>query len=127
MECFTYPAFPAISRALNGLVVGQILKRRLAMIWCWDTGFTPMATPAPRAARALDLPCVLGALGSDIHVRSGINAVFTRKTVRNVDALLTGSENMREAAIQEFGASPEKVHPMVNGYNTNQRHTYSGP
>jgi glycosyltransferase involved in cell wall biosynthesis len=122
MECFTYPAFPVISRALNGFVGGQVLKRRLATYepdlvlayWVYPDGYAAL-----RAARTLGIPCVVGALGSDIHVRSGINTTFTGKTVRNVDALLTVSENMREAAIREFGALPEKVHTIVNGFNTN--------
>jgi glycosyltransferase involved in cell wall biosynthesis len=70
------------------------------------------------AARRLGIPCVVGALGSDIHVRDGLNAWFTRRTIAGIDALLTVSEDMRRTAITAFGAKPQKVHTIVNGYNT---------
>jgi len=64
------------------------------------------------------VPSVVGALGSDIHVRDGLNAWFTRRTIHGVDALLTVSEAMRRSAIEEYGAQAERVHTIVNGFNT---------
>jgi glycosyltransferase involved in cell wall biosynthesis len=60
----------------------------------------------------------VGALGSDIHVASGVTDSMTRKTIAGVDALLTVSEAMRLAAISKFGAQPDRVHTVVNGFNT---------
>lgn len=121
VESFSYTAFPVISRALNGVVGGRALLARIPSFlpdvvlgyWVYPDGYAAL-----RAARVLDVPCVVGALGSDIHVRSGLNAFMTRRTIAGVDALLTVSEAMRQAAINEYQAVPEKVHTIINGYNT---------
>ncbi len=121
VETFSYPAIPGLSRVLNGFVASRALTPRLRSFepdlvlayWVYPDG-----AAALRSARALGLPCVVGALGSDIHVRSGFNHVMTRHTIAGVDALVTVSEAMRQTAIAEFGALPDKVHTIINGYNT---------
>lgn len=121
VEAFSYPAVPVLSRALNGLVSSMVLTPRIRQFqpdlvlayWVYPDG-----SAALRTARQLGLPCVVGALGSDIHVRDRLNAFMTRRTVAGVDALLTVSEAMRQTAIHEFGAQPQKVHTIVNGFNT---------
>lgn len=121
VETFTYPVFPVLSRAINGHVASSVLTPRVKQFkpdlvlayWVYPDGYAAL-----RTARDLRVPCVVGALGSDIHVRSGINQFMTRRTVNGVDALLTVSEAMRQSAIREFGASPQKVHTIVNGFNT---------
>ena len=120
VEPFTYPAVPGLSRALNGIVASRVLERRLRRFdpdlvlayWVYPDG-----DAARRAARRLGRPCVIGALGSDIHVRAGLTALMTRHTIRHVDALLTVSRTMRRAAIARFGAEPAKVHTIVNGFD----------
>jgi glycosyltransferase involved in cell wall biosynthesis len=47
---------------------------------------------------------------------------MTRKTIDGVQALLTVSEAMRQTAIKDFGASPQRVHTIVNGFNTSVFH-----
>lgn len=121
VEAFGYPAVPVLSRALNGVVAGRVLSPRVAAFrpdvvlgyWVYPDGYAAL-----RVARRLGVPCVVGALGSDIHVRSGFNAAMTRRTIAGADALLTVSEAMRQTAIDDFGARPERVHTIVNGYNT---------
>ena len=121
VEAFDYPAFPVVSRGLNGFVSAAALKPRIAAFkpdvllsfWVYPDGYAAM-----RVARALGVPSVVGALGSDIHVRDGLNAWFTRRTIHGVDALLTVSEAMRRSAIGEYGARPDRVHTIVNGFNT---------
>ncbi|MCB1578682.1 MAG: glycosyltransferase, partial [Xanthomonadales bacterium] len=49
---------------------------------------------------------------------SGINAFMTRRTIAGADCLLTVSQAMRRAAIERFGAAPERVHAVINGFNT---------
>ncbi len=44
--------------------------------------------------------------------------MLTRHTIVNSDALLTVSEAMRQTAINDFGAKPDRVHTVVNGFNT---------
>ena len=121
VEAFTYPVFPIISRAVNGHVSSMRLAPRVAAFkpdvvlayWVYPDGFAAL-----RAARKLGVPCVVGALGSDIHVRSGVSDRMTRQTIAGVDALLTVSEAMRLTAISKFGARPDRVHTVVNGFNT---------
>lgn len=125
VETFTYPAVTGISRAVNGLVASRALTPRvrhfhphvMLAYWVYPDGFAAM-----RTARSLEIPCVIGALGSDIHVRSGISQWLTRRTIAGADALLTVSEAMRTTAIDEFSASPAKVHTIVNGFNTEVFH-----
>jgi teichuronic acid biosynthesis glycosyltransferase TuaC len=121
VEAFTYPVFPLISRSINGHVSSSRLIPRVAdfqpdvllAYWVYPDGFAAL-----RAARKLGVPCVVGALGSDILVRSGVTEQMTRQTIAGVDALLTVSEAMRQTAISEFGAPANRVHTIVNGFNT---------
>lgn len=125
VETFTYPVFPVVSRAFNGHVSSLLLTPRVRRFqpdlilayWVYPDGYAAL-----RTARHLGVPCVVGALGSDIHVRAGINDTMTRRTIAGVDALLTVSEAMRQTAIREFGAQADRVHTIVNGFNTGVFH-----
>jgi glycosyltransferase involved in cell wall biosynthesis len=125
VETFTYPVFPVISRAINGHVSSALLTPRVKAFkpdivlayWVYPDGYAAL-----RTAQKLKVPCVVGALGSDIHVRSGISDRMTRKTIDGLQALLTVSEAMRRTAIHDFGAEPERVHTIVNGFNTSVFH-----
>ena len=121
LEALTYPALPGLSRISNGWVCGRVLKSRIRRFdadlvlgyWLYPEGAGALA-----AARALGLPCVLGARGSDIHVRSGLNRWLTRRTVQGCDRLLTVSRAMREAAVRDYGADPSRTHAVINGFDT---------
>lgn len=125
VETFTYPVFPVISRAINGHVSSALLTPRVKAFkpdivlayWVYPDGYAAL-----RTAQKLKVPCVVGALGSDIHVRSGISDRMTRKTIDGLQALLTVSEAMRQTAIHDFGAAAERVHTIVNGFNTSVFH-----
>ena len=121
VETSTYPAFPVVSRALNGRVSARSLLPGIRAFapdlvlgyWLYPDGYA-----AARCARALGVPSVIGALGSDIHERPGRAAIAqTRATIAMADALLTVSEAMRGAAIRQFGADPARTHTIVNGFN----------
>lgn len=121
VEAYTYPALPVMTRGLNGHLASWALTPRARQFkpdvmlgyWVYPDGYAAL-----RTARSLNIPCVIGALGSDIHVRSGINDRMTRLAIEGADALVTVSEAMRQYAIQEFDAAPERVHTVVNGFNT---------
>lgn len=121
VQAFDYPTLPVVGRGLNGWSAARVLLPRvrafrpdlLLAYWVYPDGNASL-----RVARRLGLPCVVGALGSDIHVRSGLNERLTRETIHGADALLTVSEAMRQAAIAQYGARPERVHTIVNGFNT---------
>ena len=121
VEAFSYPAIPGLSRVLNGFVASRLLTprvRRFAPDLVLAYWVYPDGNAALRTARNLGLPCIVGARGSDIHVRSGFNAIMTRRTIAGVDRLLTVSKAMRLAAIEQFGASADRTLTISNGFNT---------
>jgi teichuronic acid biosynthesis glycosyltransferase TuaC len=121
VQALSFPAVPGLTRAINGCTAGRVLLPRVrpfkpdVMLAYW---VYPDGDAAVRVARALGVPCAIGALGSDIHVRSGISTRLTRATIARCDALLTVSDAMRRHAIDRFGARPDRVHTIINGYNT---------
>lgn len=125
VETDSYPALPLVSRAFNGHVNAALMGSRVRAFrpdvmlgyWVYPDGYAAL-----RVARRLKVPCVVGALGSDIHVRTGLNDRMTRETIAGANALLTVSEAMRQTAIRDFGAPPEKVTTIVNGFNTSVFH-----
>lgn len=125
VDAFTYPALPGVSRATNGMLASRALLPRLRAFapdvvlayWVYPDGYA-----ARLAARRLGVPCIIGARGSDIHVRSGFNAWMTRRTLHGVDAMLTVSHAMRDKAIADFGADAGRVHAVVNGIDTSIFH-----
>lgn len=114
-------ALPGISRPLNGEAISRYLYPRLRVFqpdvvlayWLYPDGYA-----AVRAARRLNVPSVVGALGSDIHVQNALNQWFIRRTLARADAMLTVSQHMRATAIANFTLPPAKVHAIVNGYNS---------
>lgn len=121
VEAFTYPGLPALTRGVNGHIASYFLTPRVRRFkpdlvlayWVYPDGFAAMQT-----AKALGVPCVVGALGSDIHVRTGVNERMTQRVIDGADALLTVSEAMREYTIHTFNAASDKIHTIVNGFNT---------
>ena len=121
VEAFGYPSVPFATRLLNGFTSSCFLTPRVRAFapdiilayWVYPDGFA-----AVRSARCLQVPCIVGALGSDIHVRSGLVSLLTARAIREADALLTVSEAMRAAAIRDFRADPTRVHTVINGFNT---------
>ncbi|MBS0437039.1 MAG: glycosyltransferase [Proteobacteria bacterium] len=120
VEAFSYRSLPVLGRPLNGWLASRALTPRVARFapdvlvgyWVYPDGFAAVET-----ARRLGKPCVVGALGSDIHVRSGSNAWLTRHTIERADALVVVSEAMARSAQAQFGAPAERVHTIVNGFN----------
>ncbi len=125
VEAFTYPGLPGLSRATNGLVGGLALTPRVRAFapeivlayWIYPDG-----AAAVHAARRLGVPCIVGARGSDIHVRSGVNVLLTRRTLARADAVLTVSHAMRAAATRDFDVPAAKVTTIVNGIDTGVFH-----
>lgn len=125
VETFTYPTLPGVSRMSNGFVASRALTPRLRAFapdlvlayWVYPDGYAAL-----RSARKLGVPCIVGARGSDIHVRSGINALMTRRTIAGADRLLTVSEAMRRAAIAQYAADPAHVQTIINGFDTDVFH-----
>jgi glycosyltransferase involved in cell wall biosynthesis len=121
VSALSFPAVPVITRAINGWMASRALLPAVQEFapdivlayWVYPDG-----EAAVRVADALGVPCVVGALGSDIHVRSGISERLTRNVIARCDVLLTVSDAMRRYAIDRFGARPDRVHTITNGFNT---------
>lgn len=121
LDAFTWPALPGLSRIANTRVIARRLLPRIAAFkpdlvlgyWLHPDGAAALA-----CARRLGLPCVLGARGSDIHVRRGLGARQTRRVVQGADLLLTVSQAMARTAAERYGARPAAVRTIVNGFDT---------
>jgi teichuronic acid biosynthesis glycosyltransferase TuaC len=121
VEAFSYPALPVVSRGFNGHLASWKLTPRVRRFapdvmlgyWVYPDGYAAL-----RTARKLGIPCVLGALGSDIHLRSGVNVRRTHEAIAGADAMITVSEAMRQYSIRTYNAKPDAVHTIVNGFNT---------
>lgn len=125
IEAYRYPGVPGLSRAINGLVGARALLprlRRFAPTIVLGYWVFPDGDAAVRAARALDVPCIVGARGSDIHARTGLGAWLTRRTLQRADEVLVVSEAMRRAVVEDFGIGVAKVGRIVNGIDTTVFH-----
>lgn len=125
IETVTYPALPLISRVTNGLASGMSLLSRVAqyspdvLIGYWTY---PEGAGAEYVARKIGKPVVIGALGTDINDRHGINAWLTRRTLQAADRIVFVSQAMTRHAIDTFGVSPARCATVVNGINTTVFH-----
>lgn len=125
LESVTYPAFPLLSRVSNGLAAGISLKKKIEAFqpdfilgyWVYPEG-----AGAEYVARRLGKPIVLGALGTDINERSGLNGWLTRRTLQAADRVIFVSHAMTRHAIAHHGVSPDRCATVVNGINTDVFH-----
>ena len=121
VQAGTYPAIPKLSRPFNGWLSGRSVLPGMrafqpdAIIGYW---VYPEGAGALQAARCLGVPGIIGALGTDIHMRSGLNAWLTRKTLQQADAVITVSEAMTRYTIDQHRVRPECITTIVNGFNT---------
>ena len=121
MEAYSYPAIPGLTRAINGAVAGALLRPRLVRFgpdlviayWAYPEGMAGV-----RAAHALGKPCIVGALGTDVLLRSGWMETLTRKTLQRADAVSVVSRDLERVVAQRYGVEPTRIHTIVNGHNT---------
>lgn len=117
----SYPAIPKLTRPFNGCLSGRSVMPGLkafqpeAVIGYW---VYPEGAGALHAARQLGVPGVIGALGTDIHMRSGLNAWLTRRTLQQADAVITVSEAMTRYTHTQHGVPRDRITTIVNGFNT---------
>lgn len=125
VETVNYPALPMVSRISNGWLAGQRLVKpmqRFAPDFVIGYWVYPEGAGAIQAARKLGKPAVLGALGTDINDRHGINAYLTRHALHGADRIIFVSNDMRNRAISEYGVTPARCATVVNGINTSVFH-----
>lgn len=115
-----YPAVPLLSRPFNGWMAARCLLphvRTFAPDLIFSIFLYPDGYAALKIARALSVPVVAMGIGSDIHsIGDRVSAMHTRKLLREVDFLVTVSDDLRKKAIA-LGAPPEKSRAIINGCN----------
>jgi teichuronic acid biosynthesis glycosyltransferase TuaC len=112
-----YPGLPVITRPLNSVSCYAAIKSYIKSLnpdvilayWAQPEGHAAIAV-----GRDLNVPVVVGALGSDLLLAKGIGKYLAKRAVTRAARVLTVSEGMRIVAIS-FGASAERVKSIPNG------------
>lgn len=125
LRSVSYSAFPILSRPFNGWVSAASIAPHLweyrpdvvLAYWVFPEGMGSLL-----AARRLSVPCVIGARGSDVRVRDAVSRQLTMYTLRRADRVVTVSEELRQQAVNQYGASAERVQTIWNGCNTERFH-----
>jgi glycosyltransferase involved in cell wall biosynthesis len=113
-----YPSLPLVTRPLNGYASSLRLRPFLEdarpdlvfAAWVHPEGYGAL-----RACRRLGIPIVVQALGTDLRrVADPFSRRIVRETMTGADAVVTVSRELKAWAVQ-YGASPDKVYPVLNG------------
>jgi glycosyltransferase involved in cell wall biosynthesis len=116
-----YPVIPLLTRPLNGRICARILLPYVRVsrpdfilsYWLYPDGYA-----AVRVGRALGVPAIVGALGSDLRRRNDpVTIYLVRQTMLRADAVITVSEELRQRAIAQ-GIPADKVTAILNGCDT---------
>lgn len=113
-----YPALPALSRPVNGWMAGMRLLphiRRFNPDLILSYVLYPDGYAALHVAKALGIPLVVTAIGSDLNrVRGAIPRMLTRKVLREANSVVTVSRHLLATAIG-MGADPSTSRAVLNG------------
>ena len=116
-----YPVLPVVSRPLNGFVMANRLLphvRRFQPEIILNYVAYPDGYAAVRVGRALHVPVVLTAIGSDLNrIPDALCAKLTRSALRQADFTTTVSHDLAKTAIR-LGAPVERVQAILNGCDT---------
>jgi teichuronic acid biosynthesis glycosyltransferase TuaC len=114
----TFPSLPLVSRPTNGLMAAHVLSshvRTFAPDLIFSFILYPDSYAGLKIARSLGVPLAAMSIGSDINrIGDSITARLTRTVLREADALLTVSDDLRVKAVA-MGAPSERAHAVVNG------------
>jgi len=115
---YNYPALPLVSRPLNGAMAARALLplvRGFAPDLIFSYLLYPDGYAALKIARALSVPVVAMAVGSDVHsIGDPFSAMHTRTLLREADFLLAISDDLRKRMVA-MGAAPQKTRSLVSG------------
>jgi teichuronic acid biosynthesis glycosyltransferase TuaC len=115
---YDYPALPVVTRPFNGSMAARVLLphvRAFAPDLIFSFFLYPDGYAALKIGKALSVPVAAMSIGSDINrIGDPISAMHTRTVLREVDALLTVSDDLRRKAVS-MGAPPERAHAVING------------
>ena len=116
-----YPALPAISRPLNGFsasrsILSSVRAYRPDIILNYVV--YPDGDAALRVAKALQVPFVVTAIGSDLNlIPDRICGWLTRRVLKTADHTITVSGDLLKTA-RRLGAPVERSSAILNGCNT---------
>jgi glycosyltransferase involved in cell wall biosynthesis len=115
---YNFPALPLISRPLNGWMAARALLPQvraflpdiILSFFLYPDGFAAL-----KIGQALGVPVVTMSIGSDINrIGDAVSRRHTRTVLREADAVVTVSSDLREKAIA-LGASPTSTATILNG------------
>lgn len=115
-----YPVLPVLSRPVNGWMIG---RRLLPAIQEYKPDILlnyviyPDGYAAIQIAKALRIPAVLTAIGSDLNRIAPFCGPQTRSTLRNADFITTVSNDLCQTA-RRLGAEPLRSRAKLNGCDT---------
>jgi len=116
-----FPVLPVVSRSINGAMIAHRLLphiRRFNPDVLLSYFIYPDGYAAVRIGRALGIPAVVTAVGSDINrIPDPVGRMLTRSTLRNAAFVSTVSEDLRVKAIG-LGADPSRTRTKLNGCDT---------
>jgi len=112
-----YPGIPVLTRPINSILCCSAIKSHIESLepdlilayWTHPTG-----NAAIEIGRELDIPVIIGALGSDLLLAKGVGRYLATRAVTKADYVLTVSEGLRRTAIT-FGAPAGRVKTIPNG------------
>lgn len=116
-----YYALPIVSRPLNGWLAARAVKAKVKAFQpdvilsyiVYPDGFA-----AVRVAKALRVPAVLTAIGSDLNrIPGALVKVLTRRALRKSAAVITVSHDLLNTA-RRLGASHDRSFAILNGCDT---------
>jgi teichuronic acid biosynthesis glycosyltransferase TuaC len=116
-----YPALPAISRPLNGWAAARSVLpfvRQFQPEIILNYIIYPDGQAATVVGRALRVPVVVTAIGSDLNrIPDPLCGVLTRRVLRRADGVITVSGDLLKTA-RKLGASPKRSRAILNGCDT---------
>jgi teichuronic acid biosynthesis glycosyltransferase TuaC len=115
---YDFLALPLVSRPLNGWMASRVLLphvRRFAPDVIFSYFLYPDAYAGLRIGKALSIPVVAMSIGSDLNnIGDHFTAMQTRAVLREVDFVVTKSDDLRKTAIS-MGAAAERASVVHNG------------
>jgi teichuronic acid biosynthesis glycosyltransferase TuaC len=118
VQYLPYYSIPVLTRPFNGWSAAAKVGPRLRSFqpdvvlayWIYPEGFGAL-----RVGQAMNVPTVVGALGTDLRLTSDpLSNQLILRTIRRASMVITVSEKMREQAIG-YGLATSRVRAIVNG------------
>jgi teichuronic acid biosynthesis glycosyltransferase TuaC len=121
VQYIPYPALPAVSRPLNGWAAARSILsdvRRFQPDIILNYIVYPDGFAALRVGKALGVPVVVTAIGSDLNrIPDPFCGALTRQVLQRTDFLITVSGDLRRTALK-MGANSARSRAVLNGCDT---------